>query len=218
MRDEHHARPLLHDAPDEREQFLNVAFGQKRCWLVEHEQPPGRPAPVARSHLLDRPDDRQLRALHGGELRDGGGRVDVQPVLCEDRGCPSAFLLPRDPPAQSRGQLADEEILDDRQRGDKTEVLMHEADPVPSELARLQGQLDLVVVDQQPAARVGRVVASENLDQRRLARTILAEQAVDLAPHDLQAGSGQCPLPTEGFREVFDDQGVWHYLSLHNFR
>ena len=51
-------------------------------------------------------------------------------------------------------------------------------------------------------ARVGRVVRREQLDQRRLARAVLAHERVDLAGRDVERDVVEGPGAGEGLREV----------------
>jgi hypothetical protein len=75
--------------------------------------------------------------------------------------------------------VADEHVLGDRQVGEEARLLVDDGDP---EIPRLGGSRD----DDRPAgeldgALVGLVDPRERLDERALARAVLADERVDLA-------------------------------------
>ncbi len=80
----------------------------------------------------------------------------------------------------ARGLLvAEHDVLGHREDGDEHEVLVHHADAGVHRVAGAGEGLHLVV--EQDLALVGLVQAVEDVHQRGLARTVLAEQGVDLA-------------------------------------
>ncbi len=90
----------------------------------------------------------------------------------------------RQPPQLS---LAQQDVVGDAELADQREVLMHHGDAVSGcdarrgQVHRLPGQPDL--------SRLGRVEASQQGQQRALARAVFADQRVDLAGCHLQAGT-----------------------------
>ena len=81
-------------------------------------------------------------------------------------------------------------------------MLVHEADTIFSELARREGKCNLCAADLQAAPRVRRVKAGENLDQRRFARAVLAEEAVDFAWSNFKRRVVEGFLAPEGLAQV----------------
>ena len=63
-------------------------------------------------------------------------------------------------------------------------------------------------------AGVGLVVAGEDLDQRRLAGAVLADERVDLAGGDVDADVVERDLPRERLRKVFDSERVSHHPPI----
>ncbi len=85
-------------------------------------------------------------------------------------------------------------------------MLMDEADAELPELARRQRQGHGLAMHGEAAAGVRLVEAGQDLYQGRLARAVLAEQAMDLARLDAQRGADQRPLAAERLREILDQQ------------
>ena len=88
---------------------------------------------------------------------------------------------------------------------DQAEVLVDEAQAVGHGPAHLEGDTVQLGV----RARVGRVVGREQLDERRLARAVLAHERVHLARRDVELDVVQRPRPGEGLRQVADVQHRW---------
>ena len=79
-------------------------------------------------------------------------------------------------------------VLDDSQRLEQREVLKHHADPERTRLCRV-GDLDALAVPED-LALVGLHGAINDLHQGALARTVLAQNGVDLARGDRQIDAG----------------------------
>ena len=150
---------------------------------------------------------------------DGGS--ESTGALMSTSARPSASSAARVRRASSRqrmrppkpGQVAgrEGEVLDGVQRADEAEVLVHEADAgVGGGLAVAERRA--VVRGPTPVASsgVGLVVAGEDLDQRRLAGAVLADEGVDLAGGDVERNVVEGDLPGKGLREVFDAQRLGH--------
>ena len=151
--------------------------------------------------VLDGTDDRQQRAIGLGDVVDE--RVGVQ---VERRTPRTARARDGAPTRQSMrherdcARSIDAQVLEDGELAQEPEVLVDEAQPQRGELARRQRQRHRLAVDLQ-LALVGRVEAGQDLDERRLARAVLAEQAVDLAAVDRQVDVVERPRTAEGLRQ-----------------
>ena len=94
-------------------------------------------------------------------------------------------------------QLHEPQIFEHRQRRHEAEILMHEAHAEAAEIAGLERQMHGLAVEFEATAGVGSMKAGEDLDQRRLARSVLAEQAVDFARHDRERHVAKAPGAAE---------------------
>ncbi len=132
---------------------------------------------------------RQLhRAGNRHDLLDGDGigpkvrpHVDLQPIGRQNIARPRLDQALADQ-AEPGGLVAEEQVFGDRPVGQQVHLLIDRADPCA---LRLQGvaEGDRTVLKQYLAA-VGLIGAGQDLDQRGLARAVLAEQRVNLArPH-----------------------------------
>ena len=102
--------------------------------------------------------------------------------------------------AAARELVAEEDVLGDRETVDDIELLVHRRD---AELDRGFGSRDLDrLAEPRDLALVGAVHAREHLDQRRLARAVLAEDAVHLAGQDLQVDAAQGMHAGERLRDA----------------
>ena len=102
----------------------------------------------------------------------------------------------------AREFVAEEDVLGDRQTVDDVELLVHGRD---AELDRRLGGGDLdLLAEPRDLALVGTVDAGEHLDERRLARAVLAEDAVHLAGQDVEVDTAQRLHAGEGLRHARD--------------
>jgi hypothetical protein len=163
--DEEHGRAGCRDATDRVEQLADLAFGQRDRRLIENEHTGG----ARRLDVLERSHDPDDGPLGLAEARDRRLRVDVEIKAPQELAGAPALLAPPDAAAHSGLELADTEVLENRDRLDEPEVLVHEADAEPTRPARRDRQLDLLAADGHRRARVRRVIAGEDLDERRLA-------------------------------------------------
>ena len=83
-----------------------------------------------------------------------------------------------DPPTARERLTADEDVLGDRQVGEQSRLLIDHRDPTMRRFGRA-AQEHRLACDHQVSA-VGLVDAAEDLDQRRLAGTVLTDQGVRL--------------------------------------
>ena len=79
---------------------------------------------------------------------------------------------------------AEEHVLEHRQRRDETRLLIDGTDAVLPRLLRRQ-RSDLLAGDENVAG-IGGLRAGHDLDERRLARSVLADECVDLGREDLE--------------------------------
>ncbi|OJU93067.1 MAG: hypothetical protein BGO06_11590 [Shinella sp. 65-6] len=100
---------------------------------------------------------------------------------------------------------ARQQVLRDGERRDKTESLVHDGNAVPVELARRQRQ-GQIHPRQRHRSPVRRIDAGQHLDERRLARAIMAEEAMDLAMADRKRDIVDNLGTAEGLRQSLDDQ------------
>ena len=185
---EDHADVLL---PHLADQILDLALlddGQRGGRLVEQEhlltpchrtghrdRLPLAPREDARSRANVRDPDAQRRK-RSARLLGHCGPVE-HPELLPDEAGPANL-----PP--------EEDVLRDRQLGREGEILVDDLDPL---VARLAGRVedDLLAVDEEGALR-GTDCAAEDLEERRLAGSVVAHEPDDLAALDLDVDVLQC--------------------------
>ena len=153
-----------------------------------------------------------LRSEHGGRLvHDQNARLaverlqDLDALLLADRELPDSCLgidreavataqLPdalldrarmddETPPVTT--VVAEDDVLGHRERLDETEVLVHHADPRVERVAR-RVKADVLAVELDRPVVLA-VEAGENVRERRLARSVLAEERVHLPLGGLEA-------------------------------
>src|SRR5216683_2967229 len=207
---EQHAGTGGGDAANEAEELVHLGARHRRRGLVEHEQ---------RDVLLP-----VLQRAHNGEgglleRRQVGhrlGHLDVpaaDPAESLPRGGP--LLAPADPPAGSGGVTeAQRQVVDAVERVDQPEVLMNEAK------ARRVGRRgvaepELGTLDRAGGAVVGVVKPGENLDEGRLARSVLADERVHLADAYLQAHVVQGLGTREGLADVVQAEDDLALVAAH---
>jgi hypothetical protein len=167
---DHRAVLAAHHLAQHPEQLGRLGLGEHRGGLVQDEHRGVAAQALDQLHPLP---------LARREPVHPGRRIDRQPVPAADlldlRACPG----PVDPAG-----VAQDDVLPDGQRLDQAEVLVHHADPERHRLLRAAG-LDraAVAVDR---SRVPPDQPEQDLHERGLARAVLAQQAVDLAPFDGQ--------------------------------
>jgi hypothetical protein len=194
MRDEQDRGVLRGQLPKPLEQTLGLVAGEPGRRLVQDEHP--RPRRQGEGQL----DERLL-----GPSKGSGGTTDVQR---RDRGRAGlGRLLLQAPPGDradrgARVLSAQSEVLPDRELGDQVGSLVDDRDPGPAGVAgRVERDRETVPPD---LAGVGPLHAGEDLDQRRLAGTVLADEGVDespleLEPHTVQGNDTRVPF-REGVR------------------
>ena len=204
-----HARAGLARLADQTEQQVDLVRRQRRRRLVEHEHPhvglvvvegagDGDGRPVDRSQDRHRAVDVEVdRELLQQPLR-------LAPLRRPVDEHPTPLAVP-----ESEG-----DVLDGGELADDPERLVHELQTQPTRLAR-QARAQLVAVDGDLRAGVGRVHAGQHLDQGRLARAVLSEQGVDLAGQHGHRHVGEGALTGERLREVADlDRRGAHWCTV----
>ncbi|AMB59527.1 hypothetical protein AWU67_12385 [Microterricola viridarii] len=133
--------------------------------------------------------DRYSHALTRSEPGDLGLGVDVPQVeelerLANRRG----ILRLVDPPREPVGGVpTNAHVLTDRQVGNQPEILVHERQALFMQPCRIDRGADALAVDEDLSPGVGAIHAADELDQRRLARSVLADEGVHLAGANLES-------------------------------
>src|SRR5579871_823186 len=96
-------------------------------------------------------------------------------------------MPPRERPVVARRQVADAQVLDHAQRWQETELLMDERQPVLSVFTRREGKGRSLAENRQRCARLGRMIARKDPDQRRFAGAVLPQKAMDLPGQNRKA-------------------------------
>ena len=107
-----------------------------------------------------------------------------------------------DPFRERAGRVAaDAHVLAHCQVAHEPEVLVDERQSLQVKLVAVHGRADLLAVEQHLAAGVGLVHSAHQFDERRLARAVLADEAVDLAGSHREVGVGQHRDTRESLRQ-----------------
>ena len=148
---------------------------------------------------------RDLRQLAVGERQVADERLGVerQVVFLEE--------VPRVPLHEARLDqaeravrfAAEEQVVRDRHRRDEAQVLVDDRDPGRSRCRRAP-KVDLLPVDPD-RARILLEHTGDDLDERGLARAVLAQERVDLAGPQVEFHAAQCVDAAE----VLDDVGAF---------
>ena len=137
------------------------------------------------------------------------------PQPLEHGGGIGALLPPPDGPGEPvRAEPAHSEVLHHGEFVDQPEALVHDGEPLRLRLPRADGQPQRRTVDEDPTARVGRVVAGQDLGEGGLARSVLTDQPVDLTRRHVQVDVPQRSEPAEGLGDSFDAQSLHDRASV----
>ena len=192
------ARAAAADLAHDLEQPLDLGVRQDRGRLVEDEDAAAGPA-------LEGGGDGDDRALDRRGVLQRPVHVDVHAEPPDERPRGPLLLGPVDrPEPRARVPAAQGQVVDGAELGDEPEVLVDEAQPVVA-VADAR-QLERLAVEPRERARVGRVVAGEGLDERRLATPVLAHERVDLAGRDLERHVAQRARPAERLGQPLEPQ------------
>ena len=171
--DEDDGLPGLLELAHDVHQLVGLLGREHRGRLVEDEE-----LGVAGERL----DDLHALLHADREVLDDGLGLHVEAEAVGDLGDAVAGGVEVERAGEAGGLVAEHDVLGDGEDGDEHEVLVDHADAGghrvtgPGEVLHLAVELDL--------ALVGLVEAVEHVHQGRLAGTVLAEQAVDLAGLD----------------------------------
>ena len=180
VRDEQQRATLVAQAAGDGEEPLDLDAAERRGRLV-HDEHLG----VERDRLGDLDDllvgDRQA------ERRAVG--VDPHAEAAEQLERLGAHELAVDAAERAGRLAAHEDVLGDRQVGEERRLLVDDGDAGGLRLRRA-GEVDGLAVEQQ-IARVAAVEARDDLDERRLAGAVLADQGVDRAALEREASGAE---------------------------
>ena len=179
VRDEDDAQPFRSQTSQQFEEPLRLEPAEAGGRLVEDEDP---------GVLVERPCDLDQLLLRGGESFDRAVRVDADPQRGDGVGrLPSHLALVQ--PAAPTQLPTQVHVLHDRQMRGQAELLPDDRDALPAH-PRDGGLTAKLPHHHQAATLVGQG-AADDLDERRLAGAVLADERVDLTGSKLQAGIGE---------------------------
>ena len=128
--------------------------------------------------------------------------IGVQPLERAARG--NALAPPVDPATEpAHRELPQADVLEHRLLADEAQILMHEREAVPTQLRRPDRVRERRSADLDDAV-VGGVHAREDLDQGRLARAVLPDEAVDLTRTRVEVDLAQHRGGTERLGQAAD--------------
>jgi hypothetical protein len=203
--EDHDDRDLarLAQAADEVEHQRPLAHAHRRQRLVEQQDAGVR---------VDRAGDRDRLPLAARQPRHRHlHRGDVDADLGDRLAGPLAHRAVVEQPERVDDLAVEEDVVEDAQLVDQREVLIDGVDP---ERAGVDDrvQLDRLVVEvDRPRVRL--VVAREDLDQRRLAGAVVAEQAEHLAVLQAQVDVAERGDGAEPLGHALDAQDLTHVRS-----
>ncbi len=205
VRHEHDGNAGVRDSPGERVQPLGFGVRQVRRRLVQDEHL-GRAVPGGQSA-----GHGQRGALAHGQAVDRAADVEVVAELGQRRTHALALLPPADAAAEAGVSDAEGEVVHGVQVVDEAEVLVDESQP--ERLARgTVAQVQWLSVHL-GRSLVGKVKPGEDLDKRRLAGPVLADERAYLSRFDRQAHAVQDPRASEALRHVRHGQRGCHAAS-----
>jgi hypothetical protein len=106
-------------------------------------------------------------------------------------------------------------VLDHREGGHQTQVLVDEAHTERVEFAGTLSTVQDTPIDLEFPSRLWQMEAGQTLDQRRLARSVLPEQSVNLTRSDAQADVIERTSAPEVFGDVLHTQHVSNLFRFH---
>jgi len=193
-------RRLVFTSPTELEEAVDVTLRKKRGRLVQHQKACSHSACLV--HLRNRADNGEQRAFDGRDVGDARVRIDINIVARKERSCGAPLRAPVHRPGLALREPPEQEVLERCQTRDQPEMLVHEAHAALPEFARRERQRNVGAADLQTASWVWRMEPRQNLNERRLARTVLAEKAVHLARRDFERSLVEGLLAPKGLAQV----------------
>jgi hypothetical protein len=168
--------PLRAEAAHEREESLDLLVRERGRGLVQSQDPHPR---LHGAHDLDELALRRGQLVPHPPVRQDALEAILR-QLTVDLGVEGAAIDEGSP----SGQLTGEDVLRDIHPGDDLGLLVDDADAGRPSLSRI-GESQLLAVDGQ-RSRIGLVVTVEDLEQRGLARAVLAQEGEHLAGPDVE--------------------------------
>ena len=157
------------------------------------------------AQLFGSAHDRQQRLGRRAQATHLRAGVEIDPVALEDLAGARALGAPVDRRRRAetaRRAVPDEEVLDHVKLAGETEILVDEGKADHARPAERHRERHVDAVQPQLAARLGLVVAGEDLDERRLAGAVLAQQRDDLAGVDRDVDAAERLEGAEALGEV----------------
>ncbi len=170
--DEDHRRAGVAEPVEHAEEAAGLGAGERGRRLVEDQH--------ARVGAQRAGDHHQL-PLGRAQRRDRAARVDRDLHPLEQLAGAAVQLAEGDARRGVEPGLADEEVLGDRQLLDDLDLLRHVGDALGARVGRGGEADDLAVELDGAVVGAGRPDAGQDLDERRLAGAVVADQRVDLA-------------------------------------
>ena len=202
----------MRHAADRREQPGDVRAAQGGRRLVKHDDRLGDLCVFGRA---ERPGDRDDHAFGCAQPGHGQRGIDVEPYLVEQPAGGLTLPLPRDLAEAVQGERLDRDVLQHRHRLRQREVLMQDAEGVPARVVVADRQSEVHPVQGDPAA-VRPMVAGQDLDQRGLARAVVAKQRPHLACLHLEPHAAQRLRRAEALVQVLhleDGRRIGHCVT-----
>ncbi len=186
--DEDRGHALLAQAADETEERLYFVIRERARRLVEDQD--------ARIDGERAGDLHQLLLVRSQPFHGESG-VEVEPQAVERLAGRASRGAPVHEAHTAHHAMPDEDVLRDRQLRGEGRLLRDRRDALAEGLCRIaEGRLEAVEADR---AGVGRTLAGEDLQHRRLAGAVLADQGVNLAGQHLERRSAQGVHAAEAF-------------------
>src|SRR5580704_4671068 len=197
VRDVQDADPVLPDLVQDAEQRLALRRRQGAGRLVEHEQ-----RDLSRA-VVEGARDRERAALDRAKLphRPVDVEFDADARQQPLRLTPLGASVDTGRVRAEAGDKAD--VLRRGQLADEAQVLVDESQAPPAGVGR-RPEVQRLAVHEYPPARVRQVKPGQDLDQRRLAGAVLADERVDRTAVDVERHIRERPLPGKGLRQVLD--------------
>ena len=170
-----------------------TAYRQQQAFALTRRQARGGLVEDEHLHLMrQRPGDHHLLAVAGRQRLDRGVDVDVQPGVLGDRsgGSPCPPGAAEQPSGAGRQRVEREVVGDARTRHDAgVDLLVDRLDAGAAGVQRCRRGERLAADVHRPARSADR--PGEDLDQRRLAGTVGADEADDLSGGDVEGNPAE---------------------------
>ena len=192
MRDIDDAAAVRLEQPDDREQSLDFAFGQRGRRLVHDDD-----LRVGADRLGDLDD----LLLGHAERFDQARRIDRGADPAEELRRPALTCRPVQPPPRAAGFERHRDVLGDRQVGEERWLLVDGGDAERAGAAGIHRRHDVAVDDELAAIR--RLGAGDDLDEGGFPRAVLTDEGVHFARTEIEGD----PLEGADAGKRFGDGG-----------